>query len=118
MSRKFRVAVCGATGAVGNQMLTCLEESDFPLSELRLLASERSKGKRLMYQGREHEVQVLGNDSFQDIDVALFLGRQRGEQGDGSGGRGQPARWWWTTPRPGAWTQRCPWWCPRSTPTI
>ena len=72
MSKTYRVAVCGATGAVGNQMLTCLEERDFPYSELRLLASERSRGKKLMCKAKEHEVQVLGPDSFEGIDIALF----------------------------------------------
>ncbi len=72
MSKQFRVAVCGATGAVGNQMIQCLEERDFPVSELRLLASARSQGKTLTYQGEEIPVQVLGDDSFQDIDIALF----------------------------------------------
>ena len=72
MDRPARVAVCGATGAVGSQMVRCLEERDFPLSELRLLASERSRGKKVLYKGQEIEVQVLGDDSFQGIDVALF----------------------------------------------
>ena len=72
MSKQFRVAVCGATGAVGNQMIQCLEERDFPVSELRLLASARSQGKKLTYRGEDIPVQVLGDDSFQDIDIALF----------------------------------------------
>ncbi len=72
MSKQFRVAVCGATGAVGNQMIQCLEERDFPLSELRLLASARSQGKTLSYRGQDIPVQVLGQDSFQGIDIALF----------------------------------------------
>ncbi len=72
MSKQFRVAVAGATGAVGNQMIQCLEEADFPISELRLLASERSKGKKLPYKGQDIEVQVLGKESFKGIDIALF----------------------------------------------
>ena len=72
MSREFRVAVCGATGAVGNQMIRCLEERDFPVAELRLLASERSRGKTLPYKGQELPVQVLDKDSFKGIDIALF----------------------------------------------
>ena len=72
MSKSYRVAVCGATGAVGNQMLTCLEERDFPYSGLRLLASERSRGKKLMCKSKSYEVEVLGPDSFEDIDIALF----------------------------------------------
>jgi len=72
MGKSCRVAVCGATGAVGNQMLQCLEERDFPLSDLKLLASERSAGKKLVFKGEELPVQVLGDDSFQGVDIALF----------------------------------------------
>jgi aspartate-semialdehyde dehydrogenase len=72
MAKQYRVAVCGATGAVGNQMIGCLEERNFPISELRLLASERSRGKTLTYQGQQVPVQVLQKGSFQGIDVALF----------------------------------------------
>ncbi|MCB2194081.1 MAG: aspartate-semialdehyde dehydrogenase, partial [Deltaproteobacteria bacterium] len=72
MSKLYKVAVCGATGAVGNQMIQCLEERDFPVGELRLLASERSKGKKLTYKGEEIPVQVLGQDSFEGIEIALF----------------------------------------------
>ncbi|ADK84126.1 aspartate-semialdehyde dehydrogenase [Desulfarculus baarsii DSM 2075] len=72
MSKQYRVAVAGATGAVGNQMIQCLEERDFPIGELRLLASERSRGKRLKYKGEDIEVQVLGEGSFQGVDIALF----------------------------------------------
>ncbi|MCB2185887.1 MAG: aspartate-semialdehyde dehydrogenase [Deltaproteobacteria bacterium] len=72
MNRQFKVAVCGATGAVGNQMLRCLEERNFPLSELRLLASERSAGKKLKFRGEDIPVQVLGEGSFQGMEIALF----------------------------------------------
>jgi aspartate-semialdehyde dehydrogenase len=72
MAKQYRVAVCGATGAVGNQMIQCLEERNFPLSELRLLASERSRGKTLTYKGGQVPVQVLDDNSFEGIDVALF----------------------------------------------
>ncbi|MEJ5329943.1 MAG: aspartate-semialdehyde dehydrogenase [Desulfobaccales bacterium] len=72
MSRQYKVAVVGATGAVGQQMVECLEERQFPVSELRLLASERSIGKSLTYKGREIPVDVLTRDSFQGIDLALF----------------------------------------------
>jgi aspartate-semialdehyde dehydrogenase len=69
---KYNVAVAGATGAVGAAMLDVLERRNFPIAELRLLASERSIGKKLKFRGREIAVQLLGNDSFKDIDVALF----------------------------------------------
>ncbi len=70
--RTFTVAVAGATGAVGGAMLEVLERRNFPLKELRLLASERSVGKKLKFKGLEIPVQVLGKDSFAGIDVALF----------------------------------------------
>ncbi len=67
----YNVAVMGATGAVGAQFLSILEERDFPIDEIRLLASERSLGKKLVFRGKEHEVQVLGEDSFGGIDIVL-----------------------------------------------
>ncbi|PLX85108.1 MAG: aspartate-semialdehyde dehydrogenase [Desulfuromonas sp.] len=72
MSREFSVAVVGATGAVGNEILRVLEERQFPVKELRLLASERSEGTFLEFRGEEIVVEALGNDSFGGIDLALF----------------------------------------------
>ncbi|MEJ2033012.1 MAG: aspartate-semialdehyde dehydrogenase [Deltaproteobacteria bacterium] len=70
--RKFKVAVAGATGAVGGAMLETLARRDFPLAELRLLASERSVGKKLKFRGKEIAIQQLTTDSFKDVDIALF----------------------------------------------
>jgi aspartate-semialdehyde dehydrogenase len=72
MAKQYRVAVCGATGAVGNQMVQCLEERNFPIRELKLLASERSRGKTLFYKGEQIPVHVLDENGFKSIDVALF----------------------------------------------
>lgn len=72
MSKKFNVAVVGATGAVGNEMLRVLEEREFPVGEMRLLASERSEGEFLEFQGEQLMVQKLARDSFAGIDIALF----------------------------------------------
>jgi aspartate-semialdehyde dehydrogenase len=69
---KYNVAVVGATGAVGGAMLDVLERRNFPVNELRLLASERSVGKKLAFRGTEITVQLLTKDSFKDIDIALF----------------------------------------------
>jgi len=66
------VAVVGATGAVGVELLRCLEQRHFPLAELRLLASARSAGKRLGFRGEPLEVRELREDSFHGVDVALF----------------------------------------------
>ncbi len=72
MSRRFNVAVAGATGAVGQMMIKVLEERDFPVNEIRYLASERSEGKELSFRGQKVIVRKLGHDSFDGVDVALF----------------------------------------------
>jgi aspartate-semialdehyde dehydrogenase len=72
MSKDYRVAIAGATGAVGVEFLRCLEQRRFPIASLRLLASARSRGKKMMFGGQEIEVQELTRDSFADIDIALF----------------------------------------------
>lgn len=69
---KYVVAVVGATGAVGNEMISVLEERDFPVETLRLFASERSEGIRLSFKGQEIAVETLKEDSFNGIDIALF----------------------------------------------
>ncbi len=70
--KKPNVAVVGATGAVGNQMIACLEERNFPLKSLRLMASSRSAGRRLPFRGEQITVEELTEDSFGDVDIALF----------------------------------------------
>jgi aspartate-semialdehyde dehydrogenase len=69
---KYNVAVVGATGAVGEQMREVLEERQFPVGELRLLASERSAGQFLPFNGGQLRVEVLNENSFKDIDIGLF----------------------------------------------
>jgi len=66
-----RVAIMGATGAVGTELLDILAERKFPVSELRLLASARSAGKSLKYQDEDIKVQELKHDSFRGIDLVL-----------------------------------------------
>lgn len=61
----------GATGAVGDCFLKILEERKFPIKNIKLLASERSKGKSLKFKGKLHPVEVLGHDSFKGIDIVL-----------------------------------------------
>lgn len=72
--KKYAVAIVGATGAVGHELMVGLEERNFPLSELRLLASARSKGKKLPFRGEELTVDECTSDSFKGIDIALFAG--------------------------------------------
>jgi aspartate-semialdehyde dehydrogenase len=72
LKRAYNVAVVGATGAVGVEFLRCLEERKFPLGELRLLASARSKGKKIKFRGKSITVQELTAGSFQGMDIAFF----------------------------------------------
>ena len=69
---KYNVAIVGATGAVGEQMREVLDERQFPVGELRLLASERSVGQFLPFQNRQLPVEVLKANSFKGIDIGLF----------------------------------------------
>ena len=66
------VAIAGATGAVGVELMQCLEQRKFPLSELRLLASARSVGKTMKFRGGDLPVQELTDQSLQGVDIALF----------------------------------------------
>ena len=70
--KKINVAVAGATGAVGNQMIRCLEETDFSVGSLKLLASSRSVGRTLRFKGDLIAVEELSEGSFKGIDIALF----------------------------------------------
>ncbi|MEI7641066.1 MAG: aspartate-semialdehyde dehydrogenase [bacterium] len=71
MSKQYNVAIMGATGAVGEIMRDILEERKFPLKDIKFLASERSKGKKMKYQGREVEIEVLSPESFKGVDIVL-----------------------------------------------
>ncbi len=66
------VAIVGATGAVGVEILKCLEERNFPVKSLRLFASARSAGKTLPFRGQPVTIETLTPDSFKGVDVALF----------------------------------------------
>ena len=66
------VAIAGATGAVGVEMLRCLEQRNFPVGQLTLLASARSVGKTMKFKGKDVKVQELTKDSFKGVDIALF----------------------------------------------
>jgi aspartate-semialdehyde dehydrogenase len=68
----FNVAVVGATGAVGEQIIRLLEERNFPIKELKLLSSARSAGVKLPFKGQEVTVQEATPESFQGVDIALF----------------------------------------------
>lgn len=72
--KKYNVAILGATGAVGQEFLTLIEERNFPFAELRLLASKRSAGKKIEFMGKTYTVEEATEDSFKGIDIALFAG--------------------------------------------
>lgn len=73
MSQKqYNVAIAGATGAVGELMIQVLEERNFPVGEMRYLASSRSEGKVMKWKGEDLVIQEMTRDSFGGIDIALF----------------------------------------------
>lgn len=71
MSQSYRVAILGATGAVGTELLSLLEERRFPLAGLKLLASPRSAGQTLMFQGESLPVEAVGDRAFDNVDIVL-----------------------------------------------
>ena len=69
--KKYNVGILGATGAVGREMMNILEERNFPIDELRLLASPRSVGKKLSFKGQEIEVKLADENAFEGLDIVL-----------------------------------------------
>src|SRR5208337_4870507 len=72
MNRHPHVAIVGATGAVGIEMIKTLEKRKFPVGKLTLLASARSAGKKLSFKAQDIVVTELTKDSFAGVDIALF----------------------------------------------
>ncbi|HON56153.1 MAG TPA: aspartate-semialdehyde dehydrogenase [bacterium] len=72
MSKLYTVAVAGATGAVGTEMIKCLEDRKFPIGKIKLLASARSVGKKIKFKGEDIPVEELKHNSFEGVDIALF----------------------------------------------
>ncbi|MEO0453428.1 MAG: aspartate-semialdehyde dehydrogenase [Verrucomicrobiota bacterium] len=70
--RNFNIAIAGATGAVGQEIVAVLERRGFPVGECRLLASSRSAGKTMRFRDQEVTVQELSASAFKDIDIAFF----------------------------------------------
>lgn len=69
--QKIRLAILGATGNVGRKFLEILEQRNFPVSSLKLLASEKSVGKKIQFQGSDYKVELATKDSFKDVDIVL-----------------------------------------------
>ncbi len=72
--KKYNVGIVGATGAVGHELLKVLAERNFPIADLKLLASERSHGKKINYQGKEYTVEATTENSFAGLDLVFFAG--------------------------------------------
>lgn len=70
--KALNVAVAGATGAVGNQMIACLEERNFPIRSVKLLASAKSVGRQIRFRGDMIPVEEMTENSFKGVDIALF----------------------------------------------
>jgi aspartate-semialdehyde dehydrogenase len=71
LSQSYRVAILGATGAVGTELLELLESRSFPVAELKLLASERSVGRSLPFKGENIAVEAVSDRAFENIDIVL-----------------------------------------------
>ena len=71
MAKQWNVAIVGATGAVGSMFIKLLAERDFPVKNIKLLASERSAGKKLVFKSKEYPVEILNHDSFKGVELVL-----------------------------------------------
>lgn len=71
-TKKYNVAVVGATGAVGQKMLETLEDRNFPIEQLKMLSSSRSAGSKMVFSGKEYVLEEATPESFKDVDIALF----------------------------------------------
>lgn len=71
MSKHLRIAILGATGVVGLELIELLQSRQFPVTELKLLASERSAGKTLMFQGEQLTIETVDKNSFKNVDLVL-----------------------------------------------
>ena len=102
----MNVAILGATGAVGREMMKILAERSFPVEELRLLASPRSAGQKLLWQGRELTVQPAEDSAFEGMDIVL--GRTTSPSvSPRPSSRRVPCSW--IIPVPSAWTPMYRW---------
>lgn len=71
MSKSYRVAILGATGAVGTELLELLESRNFPVAELKLLASERSVGRKLRFKGEDIPIEAVSDRTLENLDIVL-----------------------------------------------
>ena len=71
MSKSYRLAILGATGAVGTELLELLENRNFPIADLKLLASERSVGRSLRFKGENIPIEAVSDRAFENVDIVL-----------------------------------------------
>src|SRR5690625_231365 len=71
-TKSYNIAIVGATGAVGQNIITFIEENPFSIGEIKLLSSKRSAGSKVQVMGRELIVEEATEDSFQNVDIAFF----------------------------------------------
>lgn len=69
---EYNIAICGATGNVGRKMLQVLEERNFPIKNIKFLASEKSTGETITFRGENFKVEKAEGSSFKNTDIALF----------------------------------------------
>ena len=105
--KKYKVAILGATGAVGREMMKVLAERDFPIEELHPLASARSVGQAIHWKGHDIPVEMACDEAFKGMDIVLGAA-----ENDIAKQFARPssrrARCSWITPAPSAWTRMCP----------
>ena len=108
----YRVAVVGATGSVGREMLTILDEVKFPVDEIYAVASRNSIGLEVSFGDRIIKCQALDQFDFSKVDVVLMsAGGAVSREWSPKIGKAGPVGS--TIPRPGGWTRTCRWWCRR-----
>ena len=110
--KQYRVAILGASGAVGQEMMKILAERKFPVGELHLLASARSAGKVVSWQGQNIALEEATDAAFSGMDIVLGATLPSASPLRSCA----PAPYSWITPQPFAWTQTCRSSCRRSTP--
>lgn len=113
--KQYTVAILGATGAVGTQMLECLNEQEFPVGKLKLLASARSAGKTVEFRGEQVVIEEACPEAFEGCDIVLALPATISPRSC-CPRPSSAVPLWSTTATPSVWIPRCRWSCPRLTP--
>ena len=113
--KQYTVAVLGATGAVGQEMMKILAERDFPVGTLVPLASARSAGKTVKFKGQDVTIREAADDAFAGVDIVLARPKMTSPSASLPPSSAR-ARCSWIIPPPSGFRTACPWWCRRSIP--